>query len=151
MGVDIQGFGGNAPNYKGFLFKSQGVFAVISKQYRFFNNFNGSVHWGTNISFEELSKVNWPNFTTAWEMRFNHELGMLFEYDFATNQKDTGEPNAKESYWKPHRGYFHAGLHWRFLPNLKAEVNFLDLFRQRMDSKNYSWGREIKLTYFTKF
>lgn len=155
LGVDMQGFGGNAHGYNGYLYKSQGFFISGSKSYRFFRSFNAGIHLGMNYSFEELDEVHWPNFTIATDIRINKELSALLEYDFATNQLDNDEEQNR--YWHMHRGFFNLGVHWRFIPQLKLEVNFLDLFSQRLrayradDDLTYGWGREIKLTYYSKF
>lgn len=155
LGVDIQGFGGNASGYKGFLYKSQGFFVTGSRSYRMFGKLTTGLHLGVNYSFEDLEEVHWPNFTVTTDLRFNKEVSLLLEYDFATNQLDNDEE--ADRYWHAHRGFLNVGLHWRFIPQLKLEVNVLDLFSQRLrsygqdDDDTYGWGREIKLTYYSKF
>lgn len=154
LGVDMQGFGGNARGYNGYLYKSQGFFVAASNSINI-GRLQSGLHLGVNYSFEDLETVHWPNFTVATDLRFNKEISLLLEYDFATNQLDNDEE--VDRYWHAHRGFFNVGFHWRFIPQLKLEINVLDLLSQRLlayradDDATYGWGREIKLTYYSKF
>ncbi|MGM0442659.1 MAG: hypothetical protein ACQEQV_00550 [Fibrobacterota bacterium] len=156
-GVDMQGFGGRASGYRGYVYKSQGFFLAFHKGYLFFSSFPAGLTLDVNYALEDLENVHWPNFAMATDIRINSELSAELEYDFATNQLDKDADRA-DSYWHPGRGFFNAGLKWRVVPSLQFAVNFRDIFSQRIRSRSedsedpvYGWGREIKLTYFSGF
>jgi hypothetical protein len=154
-GIDIQGFGGIAPEYRGFAYKSQGFFVSAGRPYPFFS-FPAGFTVMVNYSLEDLDTVHWPNFAIATDINLNNELAAIVEYDFAVNQQIRDkEP---DRYWGVTSGFLNLGMKWRFVSSLQLSVNFRDVLNNRIRSKNYpdeddvfGWGREIKLEYFARF
>ncbi|ERP31187.1 hypothetical protein [Chitinivibrio alkaliphilus] len=154
-GVDIQGYSGNAPEYRGFVYKSEGVYVTMGRNYAFFN-FPAEFIMNINYSFEDVDNVHWPNFGIGTNIRINPEIAAIIEYDFATNQQvKDADP---DTYWGITSGFLNLGFSWRFVSSLQFSLHFRDVFSNRIRSKNYpaddsvyGWGREIRLEYFSRF
>lgn len=155
VGIDMQGFGGVAPEYRGFVYKSLGAYGVISKAYSG-KRIGVSYHLLINYSFEDIKNVNWPNAIFSMNFKINSELNIMTEYDFAFNQLDINEEQGQ--YGRPYRGFLSLGITWNFLNNLGLQLNFRDIFQQRLGHYNnngedtpHGWGRGVALEYRSKF
>jgi hypothetical protein len=62
IGYDNQGYGGVSNEYIGYVYKSQGFFLALSKNYLLFSSAQIGFHGAVNYSMEEAgSQSNWPN------------------------------------------------------------------------------------------
>jgi hypothetical protein len=109
-----------------------------------------------NYSLEDVSNVKWPNAVVGMDLKFNSELYALLEYDFAFNQLDIDEDPGQ--YGHIHRGFFSLGVKWMFLGSFGIQLNFRDIFQQRLgnyvvddDDKPLGWGRELMFQYIGSF
>ncbi|MDR0306755.1 MAG: YjbH domain-containing protein [Chitinispirillales bacterium] len=163
VGYDHQGLGGTAGAYEfgydGYIFKSPGFFAALSKNYIMLSIVQIGLHGTSNYSLEDRKNVNWPNFMTGFDITINEELAFVMEYDFALNDR-TGKK------WKYHSpGFLNAGLRWAFSPNFHLEFDVKDIFENKMRRigdnmdtgepvpvrvKN-GWSRELKVLYYSQF
>lgn len=156
VGIDMQGFGGKAGDYRGFIYKSAGFYGVVSKGFAFTERVGVDWHLLVNYSLEEASKVKWPNSVIGMDLEFNSELYFLMEYDFAFNQKDINEKQNR--YGHIHRGFLSMGVKWLFLGNFGLQFNVRDVFQQRLgsyvendDDRPHGWGRELLFQYIGSF
>jgi hypothetical protein len=161
IGYDWQGWGGiegyeNTDNdYRGYVYKSQGFFVALSKNYLLFKSVNLGFHGDVNFSTEEIQRVRWPNCYIGADLGINEELAIAAEYNLALNEED---PDA-ESYCNPLKGFFNAGIRWAIFPSLYIEFNAKDIFRNKLRLKNdpvaddtpLGWSRELKLVYVSSF
>ena len=165
VGFDNQGYGGMADvfryGYDGYVYKSPGFFAAISKNYLMLKAIQIGFHGTINYSLEEADEVKWVNLALGSDIGINNDIAFFFEYDFAFNDV-TGADNDKRFYALPHKGFFNVGLRWVFTENFYIEFDMLDLFenktrriydpiRQRWIMEPVGWGRELKVAYISKF
>ncbi len=155
VGVDIQGSGGKASDYRGFIYKSPGFFGTISKSFSLTERTGIDWHLMVNYSLEDASTVKWPNAVLATDIAFNSELFAIIEYDFAFNQLDINEDH---TYAQPYRGFLSLGVKWQFLGAFGIQVNVRDIFQQRLgsyreneDDVAHGWGRELIFQYISSF
>lgn len=152
IGYDHQGYGGiESENYKGFVYKSQGLFCALSKNYLLFQKIQFGIHGAANFTWEDIRNVKWPNCYVGLDIGINEELAIALEYDCALNQRDRGS----DHYANPLKGIFNVGLRWAFVPSFYLEFDAKDLFLQKL--KDYAtgetmgWSRELKIVYVTTF
>jgi len=164
VGFDNQGYGGTADvfryGYDGYVYKSPGFFAAISKNYLMLKAVQIGFHGTINYSLEEAEEVKWANLTLGSDIGINNDIAFFFEYDFAFNDV-TGADNGNHYYALPHNGFLNIGLRWVFTENFYVEFDMLDILenktRRRYVSLNkwvgepIGWGRELKVAYITKF
>jgi hypothetical protein len=156
LGYDHQGHGGIADNskfgYKGYIFQSPGFFISLSKNYLLFSRIQFGIHGMANYSMENYKEVRWPNCIAGLDIGINEELSMVFEYDFGFNILDRS-PGVQPLYARPSEGYLNAGIRWAFSPSFYIEFAARDLLEHRrtQNGRWVSWGREIKLVYFSAF
>ncbi len=154
VGIDMQGYGGKAYGYRGFIYKSPGFYGTLSKGVK-----GGRVgidwHLMVNYSLEDMENVNWPNAVIATDLRFNSEFYAIAEYDFAFNQLDINE--SQDQYGAPQHGFLSLGLKWQFLRGFGIQFNVRDIFNQRLgayregDDHPHGWGRELIFQYKSSF
>lgn len=153
IGYDHQGYGGIEDScYTGFVYKSQGFFLALSKNYLLFKKLQLGIHGAVNFSIEEVRYVKWPNCYVGIEFGINEELAFSIEYDLALNQKDLHS----ENYANPFKGIFNMGIRWAFVPTLYIEFDAKDIFQQKrasnsLDDEKIGWSRELKIVYVTHF
>ncbi|MBD3320070.1 MAG: hypothetical protein GF350_03150 [Chitinivibrionales bacterium] len=152
IGYDHQGYGGieYEDNYKGYIYKSQGFFAALSKNYLLFSKIQLGFHGAINYSLEEVSTVKWPNGYIGMDLGVNEELYLAVEYDLALQYKDPGT----DKYYNPLNGYFNVGLRWAFSPSFYLEFDAKDIFQKKVENtsdRKIGWSRELKLVYVTQF
>ena len=152
IGYEHQGYGGIEENsYVGFVYKSQGFFLAMSKNYLILKKLQLGIHGAVNFSLEEIRTVKWPNCYLGIDFGINEELALSIEYDFALNQKDLHS----ENYRHPFRGFFNVGVRWAFDPSFYIELDAKDIFQQKRIStsldEHIGWSREIKIVYISQF
>jgi len=154
LGYDHQGHGGMANRgefgYDGYIFKSPGFFAAMSKNYIMLNIIQIGLHATANYSLEGRENVNWPNLMGGFDITINDDLTLVAEYDFAWNDK-TGE---KENWLST--GFFNMGIRWAFSQNFQLEFDVKDIFEKKLRGpegfkRKNGWSRELKVLYFSKF
>jgi hypothetical protein len=159
IGYEYQGFGGIADKdlfgYTGYVFKSQGFFAALSKSYLLFKTVQLGFHGNVDFSMEDLDQVTWPDARVGIDIGFNEEFAIVAEYDFGLNSKDQ-DP----LYARPQDGYLHVGIRWNISPNFAFEADGRDILEHRwiktIDENGASgyrrlgWSREIKVLYHSQ-
>ena len=156
IGYEHQGYGGIADtayfSYSGYVYKSQGFFLALSKNYLLLNFIQIGFHGSFNYSIEERDKVTWPNAIVGFDMGFNDELAVVLEYDFGFNVKDPKRPDQPNYYGRPQDGFLNAGIRWAFTSNFFLEFDMKDLLekKQRRDEP-VGWSRELKVIYVSHF
>ncbi len=159
LGYDWQGYGGvegygdSSDAYRGYVYKSQGFFLALSKNFLLFSTVQLGFHGAVNYSLEEQTQVTWPNGYAGMDLGINEELAIAVEYDLALNQRDPGSAR----YTHPLRGFLNLGVRWRFAPTFYMEFDAKDVLENKLrnpgnpDSKRLGWGRELKLVYVSAF
>jgi len=161
IGYDWQGWGGiegyenNGDRYRGYVYKSGGFFAAMSKNYLLLSSVQVGVHGAINYSMEEIHNVKWPNCFLGADLGVNEELAIAAEYNLALNEED---PNS-DAYVNPFRGFLNAGIRWAIFPSMYIEFNAKDIFSNKLGMKNnpaaddvpLGWSRELKLVYIHSF
>jgi hypothetical protein len=161
IGYDWQGYGGiegyaNAGHtYRGYVYKSQGFFIALSKNYLLFSSVNLGFHGAVNYSMEDYNDVRWPNAYVGMDIGINEELALSCEYDLALNERD--RPGA--GYANLLYGYLNAGIRWSFVPDLTFEFSVKDLLQRKLvlsddpvfPNEHLGWSRELKLVYVGHF
>ena len=168
IGFDNQGYGGLVKEwwygYNGYVYKSPGFFAALSKNYLMFGSVQIGFHGTVSYSLEEMDYVTWPNAAGGIDIGINEELIFVAEYDFALNDV-TGRDNDK-SYGFPHRGFLNLGLRWAFTENFHIEFDMQDILENKtrgittypqtnngkpVNRSPIGWSRELKVAYISKF
>ena len=81
----------------------------------------------------------------GFDIEFNPELSMMFEYNAALNENNMTSKNIAIS----RGGYLNAGVRWTFVERLHIEIDFNNLM---FDKKKVDYfNREIKITYIEYF
>jgi hypothetical protein len=157
IGYEHQGYGGIEPNvkYDGFVYKSQGFFIAMSKNYLFFNTVQFGLHGAVNFSLEDVQKVHWPNGYAGLDLGLNNELAISVEYDLALNQLD--KPDSSNTFLNPLKGIFNLGARWAFTDQFYIEFDAKDVLENKVvhmengGLKRLGWSRELKLVYVNHF
>jgi hypothetical protein len=158
IGFDYQGFGGIADQglfgYRGYIYKSQGFFAALSKSYLLFKTLEFGFHGDVNWSLEEAEKVGWPDLWVGFDLGISRSFSFAVEYDFGLNTKDPY--GGVHAYALPQDGYLNAGLRWNFTSNFAIEFDARDILENRMyltnpydphSERKLGWSRELKVVY----
>lgn len=160
LGFDPTGYGGienDSTNYKGFIYKSQGFFIALSKNYLIFKKLQLGIHGSVNFSIEDLDNVTWPNLFLGTDLSFNEELAISIEYNMALNQLDKKDNADDEGYGNPIYGFFNVGLRWNIVPNLYLELLAKDVTSMKQENHSLEvthhlgWSRELKIVYVASF
>ena len=147
LGIDTQGLGkfNSGDSLMRYDTKALGLFAVAS------NNWvtplgNLGWHFGSNYNFVETNDNDKDvNFFMGFDIEFNPELSMMFEYNAALNENNMTSKNIAIS----RGGYLNAGVRWTFVERLHIEMDFNNLM---FDKKKVDYfNREIKITYIEYF
>jgi hypothetical protein len=158
VGFDYQGFGGVADRglfgYTGYIYKSQGFFAAVSKSYLFFKTIAFGFHGDVNWSLEEADNTGWPDVWGGVDIGISKSFSFIAEYDFGLNTKDPYR--GAHPYGRPQDGYLNAGFRWNITPNFAFEVDARDIFENRKylidpndphSEQKLGWSRELKIVY----
>ena len=147
IGIDTQGLGKFNPDDSLMRYdtKALGLFAVASKNWVTLLG-NLGWHFGSNYNFVETNDNDKDvNFFMGFDIEFNPELSMMFEYNAALNENNMTSKNIAIS----RGGYLNAGVRWTFVERLHIEIDFNNLM---FDKKKVDYfNREIKITYIEYF
>jgi hypothetical protein len=148
LGYDHQGFGGIESNdYVGFVYKSQGFFVALSKNYLLFTKIQLGLHGAVNFSLEDLRHVTWPNGFLGLDLGINEELAFVCEYDLGLNAKEL-----RGTYLNPLKGYLNAGIRWAVTKNFRVEFDAKDILENKVSGGHQlGWSREFKFVYIDQF
>lgn len=160
LGYDWQGYGGiegygdTTDAYRGYVYKSQGFFLSLSKNYLLFSALQLGFHGAINYSMEQREAVSWPNGYIGMDLSINEELAFAVEYDLALNHPD---PDS-DKYANPFKGFLNAGIRWRFAPTFYIEFDAKDILQKKLkhpeleeSDEPLGWSRELKLVYYSDF
>jgi len=158
IGYEHQGYGGieERDGLDGFVYKSQGLFAAVSKNFLLFRHLNLGIHCAANYSLEEIDEVTWPNGYLGLDLGFNEELALAVEYDLALNVRDPASDwdPIRKYYANPLCGLLNVGLRWAFSPSFYIEALAKDVLENKYNEatgRQLGWGRELKLVYVRHF
>ena len=147
LGIDTQGLGkfNSDDSLMRYDTKALGIFAVASKNWVTPLG-NLGWHFGSNYNFVETNDNDKDvNFFMGFDIEFNSELSMMFEYNAALNENNMTSKNIAIS----RGGYLNAGVRWTFVERLHIEMDFNNLM---FDKKKVDYfNREIKITYIEYF
>ena len=147
LGIDTQGLGkfNSDDSLMRYDTKALGLFAVASKNWVTPLG-NLGWHFGSNYNFVETKDDDKDvNFFMGFDIEFNPELSMMFEYNAALNENNMTSKNIAIS----RGGYLNAGVRWTFVERLHIEIDFNNLM---FDKKKVDYfNREIKITYIEYF
>ena len=147
LGIDTQGFGkfNSGDSLMRYDTKALGLFAVASKNWVTPLG-NLGWHFGSNYNFVETNDNDKDvNFFMGFDIEFNPELSIMFEYNAALNENNMTSKNIAIS----RGGYLNAGVRWTFVERLHIEIDFNNLM---FDKKKVDYfNREIKITYIEYF
>lgn len=142
VGFCSQGFGMYHDDKDRYDFKSKGFYAVGSKNYAFQGREFG-LHGGINYSMEDGDGDKNASFFLGSDIRINRDVGLVLEYDFATNDnKDTTS-------FGEGQGYLNLSLQWLYAENLAMEFLIKNLNNNR--SLSDSIWRGFRVTYIEHF
>lgn len=161
IGYEHQGYGGILDDNSGFVYKSQGFFVALSKNYLFIKRVQLGIHGAASYSLEDITSVPYkgPNGYLGFDFGINSELALAVEYDLGFNTRDPGvSGDRREDYVNPLKGQLNAGLRWAFSPSFYLQFDFKDLLENRdwydVAADRYhrfGWSRELKLVYLNSF
>ena len=147
LGIDTQGLGkfNSVDSLMRYDTKALGLFAVASKNWVTPLG-NLGWHFGSNYNFVETNDNDKDvNFFMGFDIEFNPELSIMFEYNAALNENNMTSKNIAIS----RGGYLNAGVRWTFVERLHIEMDFNNLM---FDKKKVDYfNREIKITYIEYF
>ena len=147
LGIDTQGLGkfNSDDSLMRYDTKALGLFAVASKNWVTPLG-NLGWHFGSNYNFVETNDNDKDvNFFMGFDIEFNPELSMMFEYNAALNENNMTSKNIAIF----RGGYLNAGVRWTFVERLHIEIDFNNLM---FDKKKVDYfNREIKITYIEYF
>ena len=142
LGIDTQGLGkfNSDDSLMRYDTKALGLFAVASKNWVTPLG-NLGWHFGSNYNFVETNDNDKDvNFFMGFDIEFNPELSMMFEYNAALNENNMTSKNIAIS----RGGYLNAGVRWTFVERLHIEIDFNNF---RFDKKKVDYfNRDIKIT-----
>jgi len=125
-----------------YTFKSKGFYAVASKNYPLYS-WQVGLHGGVNYSMEQDDEDKNLDFFIGADTRFNKDVGVVLEYDFATNDDHDNTSLGRG------KGYLNAGIQWLYADNLVMEVILKNLNDNRKGVADI-W-RGLRVTYIERF
>ncbi|MBI2503907.1 MAG: hypothetical protein HYW07_11830 [Candidatus Latescibacteria bacterium] len=137
LGYETQGYG--AYRSGRYQIKSKGVFLAASK------NYTGplgqfGVHGGLNLSRENSDQDGDLSGWVGLDKSINEELGLVAEYDLATNDNNRSALGSGD-------GYLNLGVHWSVVPNLSLSLLLKDI----LDNGDADMSRELAVRYSEEF
>ncbi|MDD4051847.1 MAG: hypothetical protein PHR28_08120 [candidate division Zixibacteria bacterium] len=141
-GFSSQGYGGYLDDTKRYAFKSKGFFVVGSKNYPLYN-WQVGLHGGLNYSTEQEDDDTNLDFFVGVDTKLNRDVGLVFEYDFATNDNRSSTDVGRG------HGYLNVALQWLYSDNLVMDLILKNLVNNRKGVSDI-W-RELRVTYVQHF
>ncbi len=140
LGFINQGYGGYRDNLKRYKYKSKGIYAVVSRNYKLLGNMG--FHIGANKSFEDKDEDKDINLFLGFDKAIPGGLEFLAEYDFAFDD------NSDLSYGKKN-GFLNSGIKW----SVAGGFSVTFIFRNLADNSKLTTGvgREIRINYVKPF
>jgi hypothetical protein len=142
LGFSSQGYGPYNDSTERYDFKSKGFYAVGSKNYPFYE-WQLGLHGGVNYSTEQEDKDENLDFFIGLDTRLNKDVGLVVEYDFATND------NRRFTSQGRGRGYLNVAIQWLYTDNLVMEVLLKNLNNNRKSAADI-W-RGLRVVYVEHF
>ncbi len=142
IGFCSQGYGSWYDAADRYTYKSKGFFAVASKNYPVYD-WQLGLHGGLNYSTEQQDEDDNLNFFVGLDTRFNKDVGLVAEYDFALNDNRAATSLGKGN------GYLNLALQWIYADNLIMDVLLKNLANNR-DGVTDIW-RGLRVTYVESF
>jgi len=149
IGFSSVGWGHYFDEYDRYLVKSRGFYLNFSKQMAFLGGtgVNGGINYSVEGSSEE--KKEGLSLYGGIVKNINEELALIFEYDFAFNDK--GVYRIGDG-----KGWMNAGLRWTFAPELVIDFQVINILQNASTdptepvhvSENYNKiDRNLTITY----
>jgi len=142
VGFISQGYGSWHEQLERYTYKSKGFYVVGSKNYPFYN-WQMGLHGGVNYSTEQEDNDDNIDFFFGIDTRLNKDVGLVMEYDLATN-----DDKGVSSFGKG-RGYLNLSLQWLYSDNLVMEFLLKNLNNNRKGISDI-W-RGLRVTYVEHF
>ena len=142
VGFCSQGYGSYLDEHERYTFKSKGFYVVGSKNYPFYN-WQVGLHGGMTYSTEQEDDDDELDFFIGFDTRLNQDVGLVMEYDFATNDNRDLSDAGKG------RGYLNMSLQWLYADNLVMEFMLKNLNNNRRGASDI-W-RGLRVTYVEYF
>lgn len=139
LGFDSQGRGQYDPSLDRYMFKSPGVYGVVSKNMDFLGYL--TLHAGASYSLETGDDDNDINAFVGADKTIGGAISLTAEYDFGFNDNDH-EAGGKG------RGYLNAALRWSVGSGLTLAVVLQDLLEN--GGTNVVGLRSLRLEYVTR-
>ncbi|MSR83316.1 MAG: hypothetical protein EXS58_10410 [Candidatus Latescibacteria bacterium] len=142
LGYETHGYGTYRTGR--FQIKSKGVFLVASK------NYTGplgqfGVHGGLNLSRENSDMDGDLSGWVGLDKSINADLGLVGEYDLATNDNN-------HSVFGSGEGYLNLGTHWSVVPNLSLSLLLKNVLSNGGDEMHKArMSRELAVRYTEEF
>ncbi|MCP4568053.1 MAG: hypothetical protein GY841_10785 [FCB group bacterium] len=142
IGFCSQGYGSYINDLERYTYKSKGFYVVASKNYPLYN-WQVGFHGGLNYSTEQEDDDDDLDFFIGLDTRLNQDVGLVMEYDFATNDNRDLNSAGKG------RGYLNLSLQWLYADNLVMEFMLKNLNNNRKGTADI-W-RGLRVTYVESF
>jgi hypothetical protein len=142
LGVNTQGEGIYFEEEERYERKSQGVFAVVSKNYRLIEDV--SFHGGVGYSFERKDEEG-VNAFGGISLELIKGFSVLCDYNAALDDNDTDVPGHRTR----GRGYLDGGLRFDYRDNLRLKILFKDLLGNYISESGVF--RSIEVSYLNSF
>ena len=139
LGYSNQGFGPYNDSDKRYQIKSPGLYAVGSKNFKYFGHRDVGLHFGINLNTSERDDDDGLNFFLGTDVSLNEQIALVFEYNFALDD------DSDDAYGEG-KGYFNGGLRWSFAEKLLFQFNFKDLGSN--NKYTTSINREVRIVYY---
>ena len=142
LGYDGQGYGRWFAELDRFMYKSKGLYLVVSKGYQTYQWASG-LHFGVNWSLEDGDGDDDVNFFLGADLSLQNDVMLVAEYDLALNDNREEEHSGRG--W----GYLNVGLRWISSERLELGIDLQNLFDNRLDTNSFTRG--IRITYLEFF
>lgn len=144
LGYVGQGYGSYVERYERYTFKSKGFYAVGSKNYPLLQ-WQVGLHGGINYSTEREDDEN-ANFFIGLDSRFNDDVGIALEYDFALNDNSELEDEFGNKILGKGYGYLNMAIQWIYTEKLVLEFLLKNLTNNRYRTEDIWRGFRVTLT-----
>ncbi len=144
VGFCSQGYGAHIDRFERYTFKSKGFYVVGSKNYPLLE-WQIGIHGGVNYSTEREDDDN-ANPFIGFDTRFNDDVGLVLEYDFALNDNEGIENVEDEVGLGRGNGYLNLAIQWIYTDKLVLEILLKNLTDNRSGVSDIWRGFRVTLT-----